>query len=157
MNVRISTTRSFSQLSYRQNLEDKKQRSEDDICRCFEQGSSFIVGTSFRRMPESRSTGKEACMERLPCVYLLASQRNGTLYTGVTSDLVKRVWEHKHHAVEGFTAKYGVHNLVWHEMHETMESAIKREKAIRNWKRAWKINVIEATNPHWRDLYNDLL
>ena len=96
-------------------------------------------------------------MERLACVYLLASQRNGTLYTGVTSNLVKRVWEHKHHVVEGFTSKYGAHNLVWYEVHETMESAIKREKAIKNWKRAWKINVIEATNPHWRDLYDDLL
>ena len=96
-------------------------------------------------------------MERLPCVYLMASQRNGTLYTGVTSSLVKRVWQHKHHVVEGFTSKYGVDSLVWYEIHETMESAIKREKAIKNWQRAWKINLIEATNPHWRDLYGDLL
>ena len=96
-------------------------------------------------------------MERLPCVYLLASQRNGTLYTGVTSNLVKRVWEHKHHVVEGFTSKYGVNNLVWYEIHETMESEIKRETAIKNWQRAWKINLIEATNPHWRDLYDDLV
>ena len=96
-------------------------------------------------------------MERQPCVYLLASQRNGTLYTGVTSNLLKRVWEHKHHVVEGYTSKYAVHILVWYEVHEIMESAIKREKVIKNWKRAWKINVIEATNPHWRDLYDDLL
>jgi len=96
-------------------------------------------------------------MERQPCVYLLASKRNGTLYTGVTSDLLKRVWEHKQHVVEGFTKKYGVELLVWYEMHETMESAIGREKAIKNWKRAWKINVIEAMNPQWRDLYSALL
>jgi len=96
-------------------------------------------------------------MERQPCVYLLASKRNGTLYTSVTSKLVKRVWEHKHHMVEGFTNKYGVNTLVWYEVHETMESAIRREKAIKSWQRAWKIRVIEEMNPRWRDLYDDLL
>ena len=96
-------------------------------------------------------------MERQPCVYLLASKRNGTLYTGVTSTLLKRVGEHKSNLVEGFTRKYGVHTLVWYELHETMESAIQREKAIKNWKRAWKIKVIEEMNPGWRDLYLDLL
>jgi putative endonuclease len=96
-------------------------------------------------------------MERQPCVYLLASQRNGTLYTGVTSCLTKRVWEHKNNLVEGFSKKYGVHSLVWYEVHETMESAIQREKAIKNWKRNWKIKVIEEKNPKWRDLYSDLL
>jgi putative endonuclease len=96
-------------------------------------------------------------MERQPCVYLLASKRNGTLYTGVTSNLLKRVWEHKHHTIEGFTKKYGVTALVWYEVHETMESAIRREKAIKNWKRVWKIKAIEALNPQWRDLYDDLL
>ena len=96
-------------------------------------------------------------MERQPCVYLLASKRNGTLYTGVTSNLVKRTWQHKHHSVEGFTGKYGVMTLVWYEAHETMEPAIRREKAIKNWKRAWKIRAIESINPRWRDLYYDLL
>ncbi len=104
-------------------------------------------------------------MERQPCVYLLANKRNGTLYTGVTSTtytgvtstLLKRVWEHKNNVVEGFTKKYGVHTLVWYEGHETMESAIQREKTIKNWKRAWKIKVIEEMNPQWRDLYPDLL
>ncbi|VAX09759.1 Excinuclease ABC, C subunit-like [hydrothermal vent metagenome] len=96
-------------------------------------------------------------MERQPCVYILASQRNGTLYTGVTSSLLKRVWEHKNHVVEGFTRKHGVHTLVWYEMHETMNAAIGREKAIKNWKRSWKINVIEEMNPDWRDLYSELL
>ena len=96
-------------------------------------------------------------MERQPCVYLLASKRNGTLYAGVTSNLVKRIWEHKHHVVDGFTKKYGVEILVWYEVHETLESAISREKAIKNWKREWKINVIEMMNPQWLDLYSDLL
>jgi putative endonuclease len=109
-------------------------------------------------MPESSSPGKEACiLERQPCVCLLASKRNGTLYAGVTSNLVKRIWEHKHHVVDGFTKKYGVEILVWYEVHETMESAISREKAIKNWKREWKINVIEMMNPQWLDLYSDLL
>jgi len=96
-------------------------------------------------------------MERQPCVYLLASKRNGTLYTGVTSSLVKRIWEHKNNLAEGFTSKYGVHTLVWYEVHSTMESAIQREKAIKNWKRAWKIKIVEETNPRWCDLYHNLL
>ena len=96
-------------------------------------------------------------MERQPCVYMLASKRNGTLYTGVTSNLLKRVWEHKNNLVEGFTNKYGVHTLVWYELHNTMDSAIQREKAIKNWKRAWKLKVIEKMNAHWRELYSDLL
>jgi putative endonuclease len=96
-------------------------------------------------------------MERQPCVYMLASKRNGTLYTGVSSNLLKRVWEHKNNLVEGFTNKYGVHTLVWYELHNTMDSAIQREKAIKNWKRAWKVKVIEKMNSHWHDLYFDLL
>ncbi|WP_456406989.1 GIY-YIG nuclease family protein [Thiolapillus sp.] len=96
-------------------------------------------------------------MDKQPCVYILASKRNGTLYTGVTSNLIKRVWEHKSNVVQGFTSKYGVHNLVWYELHEDMASAIQREKAIKNWKRAWRIRVIEEKNPQWRDLYAGLL
>jgi putative endonuclease len=92
-----------------------------------------------------------------PCVYILASGWDGTLYVGVTSDLVKRVWEHKNDMIEGFTKKYRVHNLVWFEQHETMESAILREKAIKEWKRAWKVELIEASNRRWRDLYSGLL
>ena len=92
-----------------------------------------------------------------PCVYMLASQRNGTLYVGVTSDLVKRIWEHKNNAVKGFTQKYNVHNLVWYEQHGTMDSAINREKAIKEWKRRWKLELIETTNPEWRDLYSDII
>lgn len=88
-----------------------------------------------------------------PCVYLLASKRNGTLYVGVTSDLIQRVWQHKSDLVEGFTRRYGVHRLVWYELHDSMETAIAREKAIKEWKRAWKIKLIEGFNPEWADLY----
>jgi len=92
-----------------------------------------------------------------PCVYLLASRRNGTLYTGVTSNLAQRVWQHKNDLAEGFSKKYGVHLLVWHEVHVTMESAIAREKAIKAWKRAWKLELIELANPEWRDLYEEIV
>ena len=87
-----------------------------------------------------------------PCVYILASRRNGTLYVGVTSDLSKRIWQHKNNVVEGFSNKYRVHNLVWFELHETMESAIEREKNIKKWNREWKLRLIEESNPTWRDL-----
>jgi putative endonuclease len=92
-----------------------------------------------------------------PCVYLLASRRNGTLYCGVTSDLIKRVHEHRTGVVPGFTCRYRVHTLVWFEQHGTMESAIVREKAIKEWKRLWKFELIETANPTWRDLYLELL
>ena len=95
-------------------------------------------------------------MEKQPCVYLLASQRNGTLYVGVTSNLPKRVWEHKSKFVKGFTEKYRVDKLVWYELHGTMESAIQREKNIKNWERRWKLEIIEAMNPDWKDLYEEL-
>ena len=78
---------------------------------------------------------------------MLCSKRNGTLYTGVTSDLVKRVYEHKHGLVEGFTKEYNVHHLVWYEIHESAESAIVREKQIKKWNRAWKLKIIEKENP----------
>lgn len=91
-----------------------------------------------------------------PCVYILASQQNGTLYVGVTSDLIKRVWQHKKDLTEGFSKKYQVHNLVWYELHADMYSAITREKQIKEWHRQWKIVLIEKTNPHWDDLYFNL-
>jgi len=96
-------------------------------------------------------------MDKQPCVYLLTSKQNGTIFTGVTSNLIKRVWEHKNNQVEGFASKYGVHTLVWYEPHETMESAVQREKTIKNWKRIWKLHIIEEHNPHWQDLYPDLV
>ena len=92
-----------------------------------------------------------------PCVYFLASRKNGTLYTGVTSNLVQRIWQHKNDQTDSFTKRYGVHLLVWYEMHDAMESAIAREKAIKEWKRAWKLELIEATNPQWLDLYDGIV
>ncbi len=92
-----------------------------------------------------------------PCVYIMASKRNGTLYTGVTSNLVQRVWQHKNNLVEGFTKRYSIHTLVWYEVHETMESAIIREKSVKKWKRVWKQALIEKNNPEWRDLYTDTI
>lgn len=96
-------------------------------------------------------------MDKQPCVYMLASQRNGTLYIGVTSDLIKRVYQHRNELAEGFTKQYSVHDLVWFELHETMESAIKREKQIKKWSRVFKLRLIEQSNPEWRDLWPDLL
>ena len=90
--------------------------------------------------------------QRIPCVYILASQRNGTLYIGVTSDLPSRIWQHRNNQVAGFTQHHRVHTLVWYETLDTMESAIRREKALKEWKRAWKIKLIEDRNPYWRDL-----
>ncbi len=96
-------------------------------------------------------------MNKQPAVYILASKRNGTLYTGVTSSLVKRIWQHKNNMVEGFTKRYNVHQLVWYELHENMESAITREKRIKEWKRKWKLNLIESMNPGWEDLYQTIV
>ena len=91
-----------------------------------------------------------------PCVYMLASKKNGTLYIGVTSNLIKRVWEHRNNVVTGFTQKYHVHNLVWYELHEEMTSAIIREKRLKKWRRAWKVELIEKDNPGWTDLYQNI-
>ena len=95
-------------------------------------------------------------MERNPAVYILASHRNGTLYIGVTSDLGSRVWLHKNDVRECFTERYGVHRLVYFERHETMDNAIQRETQLKRWRRAWKIQLIEATNPGWRDLSREI-
>ena len=96
-------------------------------------------------------------MEKLPCTYILASRKNGTLYVGVTSDLVGRIGQHKNDLVEGFTRKYGIHNLVWFEVHASMLAAITREKQIKKWNGEWKIEMIEKANPGWRDLWDDLI
>ena len=95
-------------------------------------------------------------MEKQPCVYLLASGRNETLYVGVTSVLIKRVYQHRNSLVDGFTKRYAVHNLVWYEVHERMESAILQEKQIKKWQRMAKIDLIEQRNPEWRDLWHEL-
>jgi putative endonuclease len=94
-------------------------------------------------------------MNKSSYVVLLASGCYGTLYIGVTSDLVKRVWQHREALAEGFTKTYQVKRLVWFETHEDIIAAITREKQLKKWKRAWKIDLIQATNPDWRDLYDD--
>ena len=92
-----------------------------------------------------------------PTVYILASKRNVTLYIGVTSNLVQRVYQHREILADGFSKQYGVKMLVWFEQHDTMESAIAREKAMKKWHRQWKINLIETHNPEWRDLWDDII
>jgi putative endonuclease len=96
-------------------------------------------------------------MRKQPAVYILASGRNGTLYVGVTSDLQKRIWEHKNDVIEGFTKRYSVHRLVYYELHDEMVAAITREKQIKKWTRDWKLNLIEGQNPDWNDLWEKVL
>ena len=92
--------------------------------------------------------------EKQPCVYILASQRHGTLYAGLTSDLYTRICAHRNGTFEGFTKKYDVKMLVWFEQHDAMDAAIKREKQIKEWKRLWKLRIIEEMNPGWIDLFD---
>ncbi len=94
---------------------------------------------------------------KAPAVYILASKYNGTLYIGVTSNLVKRIWQHKSNLVEGFTHKYSVHLLVYFEQYDSIVDAIKREKQMKKWQRSWKIKLIEKSNPQWRDLYSEIV
>ena len=96
-------------------------------------------------------------MEKQPAVYIIASKRNGTLYIGVTSNLVKRIWEHKNDRVKGFSQKYQVHILVYFELHEAMDAAIVREKQLKKWNRSWKIRLIEEQNPEWQDLWPTII
>lgn len=95
--------------------------------------------------------------DRLPCTYILASAPRGTLYIGVTSNLPQRVWQHRHNLTAGFTSKHRIHHLVWFETHDTLEAAIVHEKRMKAWQRLWKLQLIESTNPDWRDLYPDLI
>ncbi|HEX7876278.1 MAG TPA: GIY-YIG nuclease family protein [Sphingobium sp.] len=90
--------------------------------------------------------------DRQPCVYILTSKRNGTLYIGVTSDIIQRIHQHRIGSVPGFTHDYRVNRLMWFEQHSTMEEAILREKRLKKWNRTWKITLIEELNPHWDDL-----
>ena len=96
-------------------------------------------------------------MIRFPCVYMLASKRNGTIYVGVTNDIGRRIWEHKNNVIDGFTKKYSIHLLVYYELHHTMPDAILREKQIEKWNRAWKIELIQRDNPQWEDLYENIV
>ena len=96
-------------------------------------------------------------MPKQPAVYILANKRNGTLYIGVTSDLPKRAWEHKNDLVEGFSGKYKIHRLVYYEIYGDMMSAITREKQMKKWNRAWKLELIEEENPEWNDLWDEIV
>jgi putative endonuclease len=96
-------------------------------------------------------------MYKQPAVYILTSKRNGTLYIGVTSNLQKRAWEHKTDLVDGFTKRYDIHCLVYYELHQDMMSAIKREKQMKKWNRAWKLELIERQNPSWKDLWEEIV
>ena len=120
-------------------------------------GLAVGVATEVARAGRWRASAFVSVMrERMPAVYLMASKRHGTLYVGVTSDLVQRVWQHRTDAAEGFTRKHRVHQLVWYEQATTMESAIIREKQLKKWERAWKIEMIERENPAWRDLWPEI-
>jgi putative endonuclease len=126
-----------------------------------------IYTLSFQRKLESgpltRHSRENGNPERLyiktkySYVYILASKRNGTLYVGVTADIVKRVYEHKNNLVDGFTKKYGVHMLVYYQQFEDIESAILEEKRLKNWRREWKLKLIEKDNADWKDLYEGLI
>ncbi|GAA4358278.1 GIY-YIG nuclease family protein [Kangiella marina] len=96
-------------------------------------------------------------MEKEFYVYIMANHRNGALYTGVTSNLIKRVWQHKYDSTEGFTYKYQIHDLVYFEKHESSYSAIQREKRLKEWQRKWKLDLIESVNPYWNDLYETII
>ncbi|MBB5190861.1 putative endonuclease [Silvimonas terrae] len=95
--------------------------------------------------------------DKQPAVYILANARNGTLYIGVTSNLLQRMWQHRESVIDGFTSQYEVKTLVWYEMHSTMESAICREKALKKWERSWKLRLIEKTNPQWCGLWPQII
>ncbi len=92
-----------------------------------------------------------------PAVYILATGKRGTLYIGVTSNLVARTWQHREHVVEGFTKRYDVTQLVWFELHGTMDSAIAREKQLKKWNREWKLRLVSESNPEWKDLWDDIV
>ena len=119
---------------------------DDDIAKCL----------SCQRRLASRTAILGICMKEY-YVYIMASKRNGTLYTGVTSDLIKRVWQHKSAKTPGFTSKYKVNRLVYYEIHGDIMEAIKREKNIKAWKRSWKLCLIETHNPNWNDCYETLV
>lgn len=96
-------------------------------------------------------------MAKQPAVYILSSRRNGTLYIGVTTDLIKRVWHHRNVSAEGFTSRYAVHKLVYYEFHPSIPDAIAREKRLKKWRRVWKRRIIEEQNPQWLDLWDQII
>ena len=135
-----------------------KVKNRPPLCSEGDEGEWAMVKMVRGKLPISSFSAKAGNPEnqkvmKQPAVYLLASQRNGTLYVGVTSDLVHRVWQHRTNAMEGFSKKYHVHLLVWFEQHSSMEFAIIREKAIKKWNRTWKLDLIVKSNPEWQDLW----
>ncbi|MBE9550379.1 MAG: GIY-YIG nuclease family protein [Proteobacteria bacterium] len=96
-------------------------------------------------------------MDKQPCVYIMSNRPNGVLYTGVTSDVIQRTWQHRNHSVDSFTKKYKLTRLVYYELHGDMYSAITREKVLKNWRRSWKIGLIEGLNPEWDDLFDQII
>jgi putative endonuclease len=104
-----------------------------------------------------RGTTLPRMQHKIPAVYILASRRNGTLYIGVTSNLVQRIWQHRNDVAEGFSKRYAVHLLVFYEIHGSMPDAILREKQLKKWNRAWKLRLIESVNPQWRDLWLEII
>ena len=112
---------------------------------------------SYRRKPVSSDFGLKYFMPKKGYLYILASRRNGTLYVGVTSDLAKRIKEHRLKMVDGFTKRYGITKLVYFEMFEDIKDAIARERQVKEWRREWKTELIQSSNPYWRDLYEDIL
>ena len=141
---------------------DSGVRRNDDACPgpdpgCAVLGSCRHAGLDKPAPYLIRGHPEDSSMDRQPAVYILANKRNGTLYVGVTSDIIKRIWQHRTNVVQGFTKRYVVHQLVYYELHDTMESAITREKMLKNWKRAWKLQLIERNNPNWQDLYTTII
>src|SRR5258707_670873 len=130
----------------------------NDGCRCIRFAAVRIMRVAavrlIRHPREGGGPGSRRTMQ--PCVYILASRKNGTLYIGVTRDLARRATEHRADIADGFTKRYGVHMLVYAEFHATMATAVQRKKQIKKWQRAWKIRLIEETNPTWRDLCNEI-
>lgn len=117
----------------------------------------IVRSTAMHESPDAiRLPSPRAMRKKVPCVYIMASRPYGTLYVGVTSNLMQRVWRHRTGYFEGFTKRYGVKLLVWYEIHGTMIEAITREKRLKEWQRTWKIKLVEGSNPDWRDLYSEL-
>ena len=127
---------------------------------CFHKNSRYFCASGHSVIPAPVQTGSRnssgRIMNKQPCTYIIASARNGTLYIGVTSNLVQRIWQHKNSMTKGFAQKYNVHMLVYYEQHETMEAAITREKQLKKWNRAWKIKLIEKQNRNWQDLWESI-
>jgi putative endonuclease len=117
--------------------------------------ANVIPAKAGTQYTEQRRIAINGPMPKQPCVYILASRRNGTLYIGVTSTVLGRVALHKQDLIEGFTKRYGVHGLVYYEMHQSMPAAIQREKRLKKWNRAWKVRLIESMNPEWNDLFDE--